>query len=114
MLCFRTKLFIMPWYPKISFGVFVAALCIGPTLFLNVLKDPPAVQEARMAKWAKREKEIREQQERQLEAYADKVIEEEEKNAPIYEQPRGHLKEAIGRAPNPTAWEKLREENQRK
>ena len=100
--------------PIIPFGFFIAALCLGPTFLLNVLKDPPAVQQARMAKWAKREKEIQEQQERQLEAYADKVIEEEEKNAPIYEQPRGHLQEAIGKAPKPTAWEKLREDNQRR
>ena len=99
---------------KIIFGAFLACVLIAPTFLLNVLKDPPAVQEARMAQWAKREKEIRQRLERQLESYADEAIEKEEKNAPIHEQPRGHLEEATRGGPHQTAWERLREESRKK
>ena len=102
--------------PKRIWAIGIGTFCIiiGPTVFINILGDPPAVEEARRVRRAKRQAEIQAQKERQIEAYAEKVIDEQEKNSPIYGRLQGHLEETTGPAQEATAWEKLREENQRK
>lgn len=103
-------------FPKAFFGIGIATICIlvGPTLLLNILKDPPAVEEARRARFAKQEALIQAQRQRKIEAFAEKVVDEQEKSTPIYGRPQGHLEEVIGSTEKATAWEKLREENRRR
>ena len=103
-------------------GLITLALTCGPFICMRYLGDPPAVDEARRQRWIATRKAREERQAQKVEAAADKIFQisqtVEGKNPElskvgISDPQAGHLTEANGTAPIPTAWEKIRARNEK-